>query len=153
MKSNRQNKIGLSLLDNNRIRFLLDENEAILFELRSGRNGSYPYNEDNNAVCELEITDKLEQQKIIELATELATSDFGVQSLFYREVKGKHIEYETCFIDFSNTHPEKEIEKENLLSKMRIIKNLRNNYNFILNLKSDKCSQVQISFPIIQPKK
>lgn len=143
MRTNRQKKIGLSLLDNNRIRLLLDEEEAILFELRSGENGSHPYGE-NGTVTELEITDKLEQQNIIKLATELATSDFGIQSLFYREVKGKHIEYETCFIDFSSNP----IEKESLLEKMQFLKDLVGNYDFILNLRSDKCTQVQISFPI-----
>lgn len=152
MKSNKQKKIGLSLLDNNRIRLLLDEDEAILFELRSGENGSYPYNE-NNTISELEITNKLEQQNTIKLATELATSDFGVQSLFYREVKGKHIKYETCFIDFSNNPIEKEIEKENLLAKMQFLKDLVGNYDFMLNLRSDKCTQVQISFPLTKDNK
>ena len=60
-------KIGLSLLENNRIRILLNSNQAIEFELRRGEYGHSPYSDDS--FVGIEITDNSEQQKILELAT------------------------------------------------------------------------------------
>lgn len=74
------NTIGLPLLENNRIRTLLNSDEPIEFELRSGDYGCLPYSDDE--FTGIEITDSLEQEKIIELATIYATKKFGVQSLF-----------------------------------------------------------------------
>ena len=48
-------KIGLSLLENNRIRILLNSNQAIEFELRRGEYGHSPYSDDS--FVGIEITD------------------------------------------------------------------------------------------------
>ena len=40
------NTIGLPLLENNRIRTLLNSDEPIEFELRSGDYGCLPYSDD-----------------------------------------------------------------------------------------------------------
>ena len=48
-------KIGLSLLENNRIRILLNSNQAIEFELRRGEYGHSPYSDDSFVGIEIQI--------------------------------------------------------------------------------------------------
>lgn len=136
-------KIGLSLLENNRIRILLNSNQAIEFELRRGEYGHSPYSDDS--FVGIEITDNSEQQKILELATKYATKDFGVQSLFQKG-EGEHaIQYESCELDFT---PEC-VDKNVFLNEIVFLNQL--NADLIEKIKSEKCTQIMISFPMNYP--
>lgn len=142
MANKKRNNIGLTLLENNRLRLILDENEAILFELRSAENGAMPFRNQGFST-ELEITNKNEQQYIIKLATEFASSHLGVQSLFYREKNGYVVNYESCFIDFIDGF----VSKDELITRIDTLSQVDS--NFIEKIKSYMCTQIQISFPII----
>ncbi|OOF51616.1 hypothetical protein [Rodentibacter trehalosifermentans] len=137
-------KIGLSLFENNRIRILLNSNQAIELELRRGDNGHSPYSDDNGFVG-IEITDSSEKQEIVNLATKLATKDFGVQSLFQKEKGEQIVQYESCFIDFIPEYVDKNI----FLNEISFLSKLNN--DLIEKIKSEKCTQIMISFPMDYP--
>lgn len=137
-------KIGLSLLENNRIRILLNSNEAIELELRRGENGHSPYSYDDSFIG-IEITDNSEQQKIIELATKYATKEYGVQSLFQKGEGESAVQYESCFVDFIPEYVNKDI----FLNEISFLSQL--NIDLIEKIKSERCTQVTISFPMNYP--
>ena len=137
-------KIGLSLLENNRIRILLNSNEAIEFELRRGENGHSPYSYDGSFIG-LEITDNSEQQKIIELVTKYATKEYGIQSLFQKGEGESAVQYESCFVDFIPEYVNKDI----FLNEISFLSQL--NIDLIEKIKSERCTQVTISFPMNYP--
>lgn len=135
------NTIGLPLLENNRIRTLLNSDEPIEFELRSGDYGCLPYSDDE--FTGIEITDSLEQEKIIELATIYATKKFGVQSLFQKYQGEKTIKYESCFIDFAKNY----VNKNAFLNEISFLGGV--NGDLVGKIKAEKCTQIMISFPIL----
>ena len=135
------NTIGISQLENNRIRTLLNSDESIEFELRSGDYGCLPYSDDE--FTGIEITDSLEQEKIIELATIYATKKFGVQSLFQKHKGEKTIKYESCFIDFAKNY----VNKNAFLNEISFLGGV--NIDLVGKIKSEKCTQIMISFPIL----
>ncbi|MFC1118113.1 hypothetical protein ACFGY2_11630 [Pasteurella multocida] len=131
-------KIGLSLIENNRIRLLLDARKAILFELRQGCDGFAPYDV-------MEITDKSEQQQIIDLATKYARTSFGVQSLFQTGENENTTQYESCVINFDS----ESIDKKTFLNNVSFLNGL--NLELVEKIKSEKCTQIMISFPMSYP--
>lgn len=139
-------KIGLSLFENNRIRILLNSNQAIELELRRGFNGCLPYS-DSDEFVGIEIADSSEQQKIIELATKYATKNLGVQSLFQTGEGEQAVQYESCFIDFT---PEN-VDKSIFLNEVSFLSKL--NDDLIEKIKSEKCTQIMISFPVNYPER
>lgn len=136
-----ENKIGLSLIENNRIRILLDSFNPVLFELRRGYEGALPY---DDIFVGIKITDVEKKQKTIELATKYATTKFGVQSLFQIGQGVNAVQYESCEIDFTPEYVNKNIFLSEIVS-------LNPDYDLIEKIKSEKCTQIMISFPMDYP--
>lgn len=144
-----KNKIGLSLVDNNRIRLLLDSSQPILIELRSGECGGHPY-QFLDVVTEIQITERSEMEKCVAFATQFATTDFGVQSLFDRKLTtGELFPYESCFIEFSDCFIEC---SDDYATKADVIAALREltafNDDWADKINAVDCTELIVSFPI-----
>ena len=107
----------------------MEPNAPVLLELRCGANGALPYL-NGETYLEIEVSDETIKQRVLAIATEFATTNLGVQSIFETRKDGKVTPYESCFVDFVPEHADKE--------------------NFINEIKADKCTQVTINFPTVQ---
>lgn len=137
-----KNKIGLSLIENNRVRLLLDSSQPVLIELRSGECGGHPY-QFSDVVTEMKITERNEMEKCVAFATKFATTDLGIQSLFDRKLTtGELFPYESCFIDFSDGYA----TKADVIASLSELAAFNDDWADKIN--SDDCTELLVSFPI-----